>query len=125
MTNRGDEPLVRATFACSVCGNEAGVVLVRRDGEQHEARRESWPGVLILPRTAEELAPLRVALESADVRQVFAFDLELAPFYCPACDAVYCSDHWDWWDVWDDELSGWRDSVRGRCPQGHERMLED
>jgi hypothetical protein len=90
-----------------------------------EARRESWPGVLILPRSAEGLFPVRAALAERDVPAIFAFDFELTPFYCPTCDASYCSDHWDWWDVWDDELTGWRDSVRGRCPQDHERMLED
>ena len=69
---------IRTTFACSVCGAEAGVVLIRHDGDAHEARRESWPGVLILPRTAAELAPLRAALEARDVQQVFAFHFELA-----------------------------------------------
>jgi hypothetical protein len=27
------------------------------------------------------------------------------------------------WSVFDDD--GWHDSIRGRCPHGHERMLED
>lgn len=25
----------------------------------------------------------------------------------------------------DEEMPDWHDSVRGRCPHGHERMLED
>ncbi len=97
----------------------------RADSERLEARRESWPSVLILPRSAEGLVSLRAALAERDVPRIFAFELELTPFYCPTCDASYCSDHWDWWDVWDDEWVAWRDSVRGRCPHGHERMLED
>lgn len=119
------KPEPRATFACSVCGEEAGVVRVHEQGGRTEVRRESWPGVLILPRDAAAVAPFEAAIRSGDVRALFELDLELTPFYCPSCDAVYCSDHWDWWDVWDDEWTGWRDSVRGRCPQGHERMLED
>jgi hypothetical protein len=71
------------------------------------------------------LEPLEAALMARDVRAIFALEPELAPFYCPPCQASYCSDHWEWWDVWDDEWTGWRDSVRGRCPRGHERMLED
>jgi hypothetical protein len=70
-------------------------------------------------------AAVREAIEHADVRRLFELNFELTPFYCPRCDASYCSDHWDWWDVWDDDLPSWRDSVRGRCPHGHERMLED
>ena len=95
--------------------------LVRLVGD--EARRESWPGVAIYPSGAS--AALYEALEQADVRRVFDVNFELTPFYCPTCDASYCSDHWDWWDVWDEDWPSWRDSVRGRCPHGHERMLED
>lgn len=116
---------VRATFACSICGQEAGVITVQRNAERLEARRESWPGVLILPLNEARLEPLLAALAARNVPGIFAFDFELTPFYCPTCDASYCSGHWDWWDVWDDEWVAWRDSVRGRCPQGHERMLED
>jgi hypothetical protein len=68
--------------------------------------------------------PLRTALTRADARAVFSVDPELAPFYCPTCDACYCGDHWHRRDVFDDDAA-WRDSIRGRCPEGHERMLED
>jgi hypothetical protein len=115
----------RATFACSVCGQEAGVIRIHAGEGRTELRRESWPGVLILPRSVAQLDPFLEALAGRNVPALFALDPELTPFYCPTCDASYCSDHWDWWDVWDDEFVGWRDSVRGRCPQGHERMLED
>ena len=81
--------------------------------------------MLILPLIEARLEPLLAVLAERDVPGIFAFDRELTPFYCPTCDASYCSHHWDWWDVWDDDWTGWRDSVRGRCPQGHERMLED
>jgi hypothetical protein len=45
------------------------------------------------------------------------------PFFCPVCDKCYCGTHWKRWDVFDDD--GWHDSIRGACPEGHERMLED
>jgi hypothetical protein len=116
---------VHATFTCALCGAEAGVIRVHAGGGRTEIRRESWPSVLILPRSPEALGPYEELIASRDVRALFELEFELTPFYCPSCDAVYCSDHWDWWVVWDDEWVGWRDSVRGRCPQGHERMLED
>ena len=113
------------TFACSLCGKEAGVIRFHREAGRTEVRRESWPGVLIQPVGGAMLAELEAALAARDVPAIFALEQELTPFWCPMCSASYCSDHWDWWDVWDDEWAGWRDSVRGRCPQGHERMLED
>jgi hypothetical protein len=116
---------VEATFTCSICGTGAGEIRLQRMPDRAEVRRESWPGVAIFPLSAERIDPMRAALAAADVSAIFALNFELTPFYCPMCEASYCSDHWDWWDVWDDEWTAWRDSVRGRCPHGHERMLED
>ena len=114
-----------ATFPCGICGREAGVIRLRAGRNTLEARRESWPSVLILPLRGALLDSVREALAARDVPALFALEQELTPFYCPTCDASYCSDHWDWWVVWDEEWTIWRDSVRGRCPKGHERMLED
>jgi len=116
---------VEATFACSICGQQAGVIRLVREGGRAEVRRESWPGVAIYPLGDDAASRVHGALVDRDVARIFELNLELTPFYCPTCDASYCSDHWDWWDVWDEEWPAWRDSVRGRCPQGHERMLED
>jgi hypothetical protein len=47
---------------------------------------------------------------------------ELTPFYCPDCQLNYCTNDWDTWVLSDD---GFYDSTRGRCPYGHEHMLDD
>ena len=112
---------MRATFECSRCGREAGEIRLT----PAEVRRESWPGVAIYPLEPPAAASLEEALAARDVARIFELNLELTPFWCPECRASYCSDHWDWWDVWDEDFVAWRDSVRGRCPEGHERMLED
>lgn len=53
-------------------------------------------------------------------------NLEAAAFYCPICDACFCTAHWKTWDVFDnDDGLMWYDSIRGRCPHGHVRMLLD
>lgn len=75
--------------------------------------------------TADAFERLRAALAAGDARDIFELDAEYAPFYCPTCGASYCAGHWDRWDVFDDEIPDWHDSIRGRCPRGHERMLED
>lgn len=68
---------------------------------------------------------VRDAIAAADPAGLMRIDRELAPLYCPDCPAVYCADHWTKWDVFADDFPGWFEEKRGRCPQGHERMLLD
>jgi hypothetical protein len=65
------------------------------------------------------------ALERADAASLYAVDLEYAPFYCPACDAVYCRECWQTFLVFADDFPGFLEEERGICPEGHERMLWD
>jgi hypothetical protein len=67
---------------------------------------------------------LRELIADGDVAGLYAYDLELTPFWCPSCARSYCGDHWRTLTVFDDETGG-LDCIRGTCPQGHERMLED
>ena len=68
-----------------------------------------------------ESASVRAAI--GDARTLHALDPELAPFYCPACHRTFCGDHWRRDDVFDED--GFHDAIRGTCPDGHERLLED
>lgn len=112
-------------FTCRVCGAQAGAIQLHGPAVRAEVRRESFTGTLHQPVTAEAFGRLRAALAAGDAGGIFELDPEYAPFYCPACDASYCAEHWDRWDVFDEEIPGWHDSIRGRCSYGHERMLED
>ena len=103
----------KAIHLCGVCGKEAG----RLTFEDGQLRRETFTGTLTQPETEA----VRGVIGHASA--LYALDPELAPFYCPACDRAYCGEHWRRRDVFDDE--GFHDSIRGTCPQGHERMLED
>jgi hypothetical protein len=67
---------------------------------------------------------LQVLLERGDVADMYAYDRELVPFWCPDCARSYCGDHWQTWNVFDDATGG-LDCIRGTCPNRHERMLED
>ena len=101
-----------AVHFCSVCGREAGRLQVEGD----ELRRSSFTSTLTQAATDD----VRAAI--ADAAALYTLDPELVPFYCPDCDAAYCDAHWRREDVFEDGL---HDSIRGTCPQGHERMLED
>ncbi len=114
-----------ATFSCAVCGALAGSLTLEGGRDSAHARRESFVSTLTRAVGRDEFGPLRAALVGDDARALHALDVELAPFYCPDCDATYCGEHWVRWDVFDDDDPTWHDSIRGRCPHGHERMLED
>jgi hypothetical protein len=119
------EPILRRgasavhTFNCQLCGNWAATVQLT-DGELVVS---SFVSRLTVKVPAEAQGMLCEVIAAGDTRALYAIDLEFAPFYCPRCDACYCGEHWTRWDVFDDD--GWHDSIRGLCPQGHERMLED
>lgn len=111
--------VARETWMCAVCGADAGSIELRDRGG---LRRESFTGVL-----TQDGAPSALwnALETGRADAVFAVDPELAPWWCPQCSAGYCGEHWTRWDVFDEDEPAFHDSIRGRCPRGHERMLED
>ena len=117
----------RAAFECSLCGAPAGEIVLYGTPTRGELRRNSpvtgdmtrWPA-------GEEFERLRDRLATGRPGAVFAADLELLPAYCPECDRVYCQAHWSVWQVRDEDVDYfWLVSFRGRCPEGHERMLED
>jgi hypothetical protein len=115
--------LARARFVCGLCGDEAGTAELVAEAGGTRFTRISFTSKLSGAVPPEKVAALRSVLDSADARGLHELDFEYAPFYCPPCNAVYCHRHWVRWDVFDDD--SWHDSIRGRCPQAHERMLED
>jgi hypothetical protein len=121
---QGPEPMdAPARFSCALCHRPAGTIRLDQHEGQLWVHRESFTSTMRSVVSQGVAARLRSALAAADARAVYEIDLELAPFYCPTCSTTYCGEHWLRWDRFDDD--GWHDSVRGRCPRGHERMLED
>jgi hypothetical protein len=114
---------VEARFSCAVCGAEAGRILLSGTASSGHVTRESFTSRLEMGVSSDQFARLTSAIPARDARALHTIDLEIASFYCPRCDACYCGDHWKRWSRFDDD--GWHDSIRGLCPQGHERMLED
>jgi hypothetical protein len=119
-------PIVQHSFACVRCNNEAGRVRLFRHDNDGELIRDSFMSRLTFHVDAEDFERICNIILVGDIQALYEFNLEIASFYCPRCNACYCGDHWVKWDVFDDEEGfTWHDSIRGRCPLGHERMLED
>ena len=129
MNEPTETPAAQHRFVCKVCGAEAGVVRLfgTAAGAGGEIVRDSFTSRLAARVGAEAFEGARGAIEGGDIERLYDFDREVASFYCPPCRACYCGTHWTRWDVFDEEEDGftWHDSIRGRCPEGHERMLED
>lgn len=120
-------PLVaKHSFACASCGQAAGLVQLFGPASAGEITRDSFTSRSTYRVSPENFERLRTIINAGDAQALYEYDLEVASFYCPDCPACYCGDHWARWNVFDDEDDfDWHDSVRGRCPTGHQRMLED
>ena len=116
-------PVAEHRFGCSRCSESAGVVQLFGAENAAEIVRTSFTSRLTGRVAAASFEQLRRAIIGGDARALYRLDLEFAPFFCPQCNACFCGAHWWRWDVFDED--GWHDSIRGTCPEGHERMLED
>jgi hypothetical protein len=111
----------QGSWTCDRCGQHAGTIELDDEGV---LRRTSFTSALTLPQLEPDaVSRILEAVAAEDSAALFAIDLELTPWWCPTCERTYCGDHWLRWDTFDDE--GFHEDIRGRCPEGHARMLED
>jgi len=93
-------------------------------------------GMLTLERSTfiNEFSRVISVPESVQVEQAAAigdwaaldsFDPELMPWYCRTCKCNFAEKAWHTWPKFDEDDPAWLDSYRGRCPNGHERMIAD
>jgi len=79
-------------------------------------------GLISITLAPEPMEQVATALDTGNAAALFALDSEYAPFWCPRCGTSYCRDHYRKFEVYDEGLF---DCIRGVCPKGHERTLED
>lgn len=78
----------------------------------------------LLP-TGPDVTAIAGALAERDIIALWELNPEYVPMWCPRCQAVYCADEWTLWPVYADDMPGWFEELRGRCPAGHERRIYD
>jgi hypothetical protein len=112
---------------CSVCGD---IAVEFKIGESRFSKIESLlfkgitHGTALKITLAENLFKL---LQKKDLRGVHNFmkkhhAYEGLDAYCPECDKIYCWEHYNAKEEYDDSFY---DCTRGICPKGHKRMIDD
>jgi hypothetical protein len=113
-------PAVSARYDCDECSAVAGTVELVVSQGPAELRRETFTSAPDQPVPKGSFLRLHDVLAGGDAAALYAADPDYAPFFCPDCRASYCGAHWERPDA----VDGWDALVRGRCPRGHERVLE-
>jgi len=83
-------------------------------------RRAGWAALYARPggrRLAREILSDQMP-DPAVLRQI---GWELAPFYCPDCAQNYCRADWRTCIACGE---GFNDRTMGRCPHGHQHMID-
>ncbi len=127
-----------ASFRCAACGEMAAVVKAVPAGGTADMgpplgrQVQGRDGVVVdyFGGTAWKRAdaPAYQAVceilsgEAPDPAALRRIDWELAPFYCPDCAQNYCRADWCTSVLFDE---GSCDCTMGRCPCGHEHMIDD
>lgn len=65
---------------------------------------------------------IELALRGGDVALLNHLDKQYTPFYCSRCHGVYCYNHMDFKEAWDDFYPH-PDYWYGKCPYGHKILV--
>ena len=113
---------------CAKCGNN-GIVFLLRPSPKTKKLTLYYSGVLVDTTFTQESAKKIFAWlddkNLADVHEYLKKGIQTEEGmdgYCPKCDKVYCEDHYDLREVFD---QGFYDCTYGTCPQDHERIIHD
>jgi hypothetical protein len=119
VTDAAERP--ETVFRCAECGEVSMALRSDGAGVSVDCRAfTAWTGFVFVDRDIAERA-----ITAADAATLYTLDRELVPYWCPECEAAYCKDHWQTWDLFDEEWTSWFDEQRGVCPRGHQRRIID
>jgi hypothetical protein len=122
------------TIACSVCGKTAIRVCPLAQADWFfrailsggEFICEGITRNFALP--ADGLERVFAWLRDDDLAALHRYIFDEAGFeggldaYCPDCDQIYCREHYNVVEAWDE---GFYDDSRGTCPNGHTPLIDD
>jgi hypothetical protein len=121
-----DAPLAAALeVTCKVCDTTAMRMQLFEPVNGYDRPHLTIDGFLNHIETVVDVAaftPLKTHLAARDIVAVYELNRLWMPCYCPTCDAIYCRDHWATETLFDE---GFYDCIRGTCPSGHTRTVDD
>jgi hypothetical protein len=106
-------------------GTRIASITLEREGDRVTVERSTFInafGMEVDLPTAERLATAATRQNWAELDR---FHPEFLPWYCRQCEQNYAAGEWLVVPVFDDDAPWWLDCYRGRCPQGHSRMIAD
>jgi hypothetical protein len=112
---------------CSVCGKVSFVVQITVP-PWGDAEKLVISGICAQQAFDLDFASRAfLLLDAGDLRGLYALVQEAGNFpgidaYCPECDAIYCREHYNAEEEYDE---GFYDDTHGTCPRGHRRMIDD
>jgi hypothetical protein len=104
-------------------GNAVGEVWITCGDDGHYLGRTDFINNFNERIARDRVASLMFAAERQDWAEIDRFHPEALPWFCRRCKCNYPSTAWRITPRFDDD--GFLDSYRGRCPEGHERMIAD
>jgi hypothetical protein len=118
---------LRYQLSCSICGKNA-VEFKIGYGKFDENKSLIYRGITHESSLDIDLADTAFTLlKEGDLGSIHKFlknhhNYEGLDAYCPECDKIYCWEHYDAHEAYDE---GFYDFTYGICPKGHKRMIDD
>ncbi len=121
-----DAPRAAALEArCKICGAVAIELQLFEPVNAHDKPHLVIDGFLNHIETVigpEAFTLMQTYLVTQDLAGIVKLDWEWMPCWCLVCEAIYCREHWTKETLFDE---GFYDCVRGTCPLGHVRTIDD
>ncbi|MCH8205939.1 MAG: hypothetical protein IH956_02935 [Chloroflexi bacterium] len=110
------------SLECSICQSPAVVVTVEGSDVFLNSALRRFPIWSRREGRVESLLEDLRAGRSQEAHQAMWKSCDGLDYYCPDCDLLYCADHYEVLPSFDD---GFYDCSHARCPNGHERIMDD
>ena len=88
-----------------------------------QIQRTGWMGECVRFGRAEELSAVFNLISAGHLKDAVGMEADFVAFHCHQCDQSYCDTCWSIGPLEFDE--GFYDCTRGRCPTGHEQIVDD
>jgi hypothetical protein len=128
MTDLANDKPDRLTVTCHKCGKVSAAIELIEQTRRLALRVSGFIGIVTSMEIAQKAVDRELfnkirMLIRTDLLELHRLDSDAFGFICRKCGFAYCIDCWE--NVHETFDEGFHDDTRGRCPEGHEQMLQD